>query len=73
MYDKLSELIDLAVDRWTSKSPKAAVYVTNIATAVGIVSALIPILPAVFPIAIPTWAITVSSILIAVTAKMTKK
>lgn len=74
MYEKLAFLIDAAIDRWTSKSPKAAVYVTNIALVVGIVSSAVPLIPVVAPlVTIPTWVIPVSSFLVALTAKMTKQ
>ena len=73
MYDTISNMIKIAVDRWTSKSPKAAVYVTNISLVVGIAASILPYIPTVFPVTIPLWSIQLSSFLIALTAKMTKK
>lgn len=73
MYDTISNMIKIAVDRWTSKSPKAAVYVTNISLVVGIAASILPYIPTVLPVTIPLWSIQLSSFLIALTAKMTKK
>lgn len=73
MHEKLSDLIKISVNRWTSKSPKAAVYVTNISLVVGIAASILPYIPTVLPVTIPLWSIQLSSFLIALTAKMTKK
>lgn len=74
MYEKLAFLIDALIDRWTSKSPKAAVWTTNIAFVIGIAASAVPYIPYVAPlVTIPLWSIQLSSFLIALTAKMTKK
>ena len=74
MYEKLAELIDVLVDRWTSKSPKAGIYVTNTAVIVGIVATLVTIAPVAVPALIfPPWVIPLASALIAVTAKLSKE
>lgn len=74
MYEKLAFLIDALIDRWTSKSPKAAVLATNIALIVGVAASAVPYIPYVAPlVTIPMWTIQVSSFLVALSAKMTKK
>lgn len=74
MYERLAFLIDAAIDRWTSKSPKAAVLATNIALVVGIAASAVPYIPYVAPlVTIPMWTIQLSSFLVALTAKMTKQ
>lgn len=74
MYEKLAFLIDALIDRWTSKSPKAAVWATNIALVIGIAASAVPYIPYVAPlVTIPMWTIQVSSFLVALSGKMTKK
>lgn len=67
MYDKLASLLNAAVVRWTSKSPRAARIVTDVAVIIGVSATVTSLLP----IAYPAWVIPVSAFLIAFASKFT--
>jgi len=72
MYEKLANLISIAIKRWTAKSPEKYKIATNVATGIGILATLITIIPAVAPaIIFPPWAIAIAAFGVALSAKMT--
>jgi hypothetical protein len=67
--DKLAELLEMAIRRWTAESPKAGKIVTNIALGVGIVATAITVIPFTYP----GWVLPVVAFAIALSAKFTVK
>jgi hypothetical protein len=67
--DKLAELLEMAIRRWTAESPKAAKITTDIAIGVGIAATVITILPLTYP----AWVLPVVAFAIAFSAKFTVK
>lgn len=67
--DLLAHLVQKAVQRWTSESPKAYQIVTNVSTGVAIATTIIMLVPITWPV----WVIPTTAIIAAVAAKFTTK
>jgi len=65
--DFLAGLVQKAVERWTSESPKTYRTITDIATGVAIASTVVMLLPVTYP----AWVIPVTAALAAVASKFT--
>ena len=67
-----AKLVAKLISRWSTRSPKAGVYITNIALVVGIVAIAIPFVPVVVPaLVLPIWAVPAASFTTAFIAKLT--
>jgi uncharacterized membrane protein len=84
MQKRLGEFLKIAVDHWTSKTPKNARRFRNTMLVIGITSSiisaapiimpiLIPIIPIVSSVTIPTWSISLSSFIAATAAQFLKE
>jgi len=67
MYDKLASLLNAAVVRWTSKSPRAARIVTDVSVIVGVAATIATLLP----LSYPAWVIPAAAFSIAFASKFT--
>ena len=67
--DKLAELLEMAIRRWTAESPKAAKITTDIAIGVGIAATVISLLPITYP----AYVLPAIAFAIAISSKFTVK
>ena len=67
--DKLAKMVAVLIDRWTSKSPKAAQITTDVALGIGIVATVVTLIP----ITMPMWVLPTTAFAIALSAKLTKE
>ncbi|MCE1202911.1 MAG: hypothetical protein LWX09_12535 [Bacteroidia bacterium] len=65
--DKLTTLIELAIRRWTARSPRAYRALTDISLGVGIAATTLPLLT----VSLPAWVVPTGAFLVALSAKLT--
>jgi hypothetical protein len=65
--EKVAELLQEVLDRWKSKSPKAARIATDALFWTGVAASIVPLLP------VPNWIISVTLIAGSVFTKLTKE